>query len=351
MMIGFELMQVAIGKRTELTRILSPNEWNEIYFFAEKQAIVGVLFCGIEQLPKCQLPPIELLMEWLGQAERIKNRNEQLNLQCKDVFKMISEDGYFACILKGQGVAQYYDNHLCKFRESGDIDVWIDSSQKDVLKWVLSKNEIKHYDYMHTHLDCFANTSVEVHYRPMISRNILRDCKLQKLACQYGKETFVYKDSLGFAVPNPVYNVVHVFHHIYWHLLVEGVGLRQLMDMFFILQADEVSGRKQEIFAVIKELKLQKFCSALMWVLREVFLLEENFLLCNVNEKEGRFLLKEILLAGNMGHYDERIKGIRKGSKYKLIFEWIKHSMRLIYHYPNDVLWTPLGILNFKIKK
>ena len=86
-----------------------------------------------------------------------------------------------------------------------------------------------------------------------------------------------------------------------------------------------------------------------MWVEREVFGLEEKYMLCEPDEKSGRFFLDEILRAGNFGHYDNRIKGIRNGNRLQLMFRWIKHSLRLFWHYPLDVLWTPFGIVWFSL--
>ena len=45
-----------------------------------------------------------------------------------------------------------------------------------------------------------------------------------------------------------------------------------------------------------------KFTSAVMWVLMEAFGFNKEFLPCKPNQKEGRFLLSEILKAGNLGH-------------------------------------------------
>ena len=74
-----ELIRVAIGNRVGLSRVPSAEEWQTLYAFAEKQAVVGVCFAGIQKLPKEQHPPKALLLRWFAIAEQIKQRNRLVN--------------------------------------------------------------------------------------------------------------------------------------------------------------------------------------------------------------------------------------------------------------------------------
>ena len=78
---------------------------------------------------------------------------------------------------------------------------------------------------MHTHVDFFKNTDVEVHFRPWISHNLIRNYRLQKLSRKFGKKSFVVNKNNNLIVPAHLFNVVHVLHHIYWYFLVEGARL------------------------------------------------------------------------------------------------------------------------------
>lgn len=62
-MIEFELLQVALSTRNELSYAPSLQEWNALIIFAEKQSLLAFLFSGIERLPKHQHPPMELLID------------------------------------------------------------------------------------------------------------------------------------------------------------------------------------------------------------------------------------------------------------------------------------------------
>ena len=146
---------------------------------------------------------------------------------------------------------------------------------------------------MHTHVDFFKNTDVEVHFRPWISHNLIRNYRLQKLSRKFGKKSFVVNKNNNLIVPAHLFNVVHVLHHIYWYFLVEGVGLRQVLDLYFL----SINNRNSDIIVIIKQLSMFKFTSAVMWVLMEAFGFNKEFLPCKPNQKEGRFLLSEILKA------------------------------------------------------
>ena len=64
----FELLQIAIGNRKELTRKLTDEEWESLYGICEKQTLLGIAFAAVERLPKEQYPPFEVLAEWVHDA-------------------------------------------------------------------------------------------------------------------------------------------------------------------------------------------------------------------------------------------------------------------------------------------
>ena len=102
--IFFELIQVAIGHRKSLSRVLSTAEWNALYGMAVKQALVGVCFCGVQRLPKEQQPPKGLLLQWFALAEQIKQRNRLVNARTCELQKLLKDDGLCAQRARGSEV-------------------------------------------------------------------------------------------------------------------------------------------------------------------------------------------------------------------------------------------------------
>lgn len=152
-------------------------------------------------------------------------------------------------------------------------------------------------------------------------------------------------------VPTVSFNAVYQLCHIYRHLFDEGIGLRQLLDYYFVLKALEESKQtsKEEIMYTLSRFGMAKFAGAAMYVLQTVFAMPNEYLICEPNETEGRFLLNEIMLAGNFGKYDERIKKTpsipllrgKIGMQLWHAIEKTKHNLRLLSHYPEEVLCEP----------
>ena len=60
----YTILQSAIGKTVQLYHMLSEKEWNEIFGLAKKQALVGIMFEGVERLPQEQWPPRNVILQW-----------------------------------------------------------------------------------------------------------------------------------------------------------------------------------------------------------------------------------------------------------------------------------------------
>lgn len=344
-----QLLQVTLGYRQALHRFPTAEEWRQLFQNAKDQTVVGVCFMGVKRMKdQGAYIPNDVYFEWLSIATMIQQRNEQMNHWTGVLCRKIEKDGFFCCVLKGQALARLYDDNLSLFRQSGDIDVWMLVDHKAVVGWGQRNGGIKYYDYHHAHFLGFHDAVVELHYRPTLSRNLWRNVRLQRWFKQEGAKLIDYdfKDS-GFPVPNETFNLILVINHNFWHLLYEGVGMRQMMDLYFVLQSQNENYRiKNEEFAsLIKHFGLMKFSTALMWVMKEAFGLPEEKMVCEPDEKSGLFLLHEIMLAGNFGHSDNRLKKNRYSNRVKLMYDWMKHIWRLFSFYPVDVLWSPVGVL------
>lgn len=91
---------------------------------------------------------------------------------------------------------------------------------------------------------------------------------------------------------------------------------------------------------LLRELHLDKFCGAVMWVLGEVFALPREEMLVTPDERRGRELLEEIMIAGNFGHYDPRIKDLAHEGHFRRVTRKAIRSMHLARLYPHESLWT-----------
>ena len=165
--------------------------------------------------------------------------------------------------------------------------------------------------YHHVELTAEDDVEVEVHFTPSYMLAPWSNRRMQRWLAEQADVQFENKASLEnggqeVAVPAAEFNLVLLQSHIYRHLFSEGIGLRQVIDYYYLLKSDGRS-KMEDVTSILKHLGLWKFAGALMWVLHEQLGLEEKYLIADPNEKEGRFLLNEILQSGNIGHYDTRL--------------------------------------------
>lgn len=328
----FELIRVAIGTqespstglRAGLSRLPSEAEWEELFEMAVKQSLVGACFCGIHQLGADSDEGYinigmseDLYFDWMGTAAQINTKNELVNRQCVEVQQMIENAGFRTFIMKGQGNAVLYNSSedLSLFRQSGDIDIYLDGGFKKVNDFVQKTCPTNQINELEIHYHCLEDTEVEIHYRPFFMRNPIKNAKLQKFfkeTMRFDNKVALPNDAGEINVPTTEFNLVHQMVHIYHHLITEGVGMRQLMDYYFVLRSVQEVSEVSKVQGVVHNLGLDRFASALMWVLGYVFtstssaqVQKEEYMLWEPCEEDGRLLLEEIERSGNFGHHDE----------------------------------------------
>ena len=142
-------------------------------------------------------------------------------------------------------------------------------------------------------------------------------------------------------VPSDEMNRVFLLVHIYRHLMAEGIGLRQLMDYFFLLRKGTDEEARKRFAGQLRELKMMRFAGAVMYVLGRVFGLEERLMPVPPSKKYGGRLLEEIMRAGNFGLYDERIDRSGKDTEWRRFRRRMKRIVRFAADYPDEVCWTP----------
>lgn len=358
----FALIRVSIGRQERLSHTPTEMEWRELYALAEKQALIGVCFTGVQRLQKLGYDiPMDLYMKWLGMAAKIQQRNELMNRRCVEVQRMLAKEGMRMSILKGQGVARYYKlkdeslelraNSLGMLRQSGDIDVYVDGGMEKVLRWCRERYGDVEFDYINAHVPMFKDVEVELHWRVGSMTNLFKNRKLQRwLEREETKEMILggkadlKPSETSLTVPSLEFNAFYLMLHCYHHVFESGLGLRQLMDYYFLLMARNNLNLDLNINELFRKFGMERFVGAVMWIMQEVFWLERECLLCEPDEKEGRYILGEVMAGGNFGHHDERIRKVGRGKWFE-VFAKIQHAMHLLRRYPSEAMWMPVWMV------
>ena len=308
-----ELILVVLGQRDELSRTPSEEDWQRMFQMAEEQTVTSFVFPALGILNKNgQKPPSELLYEWIGLAEQVKAQNVLMNREAARLTALFESEGHQTAILKGQANARLYSNPMS--RQPGDIDIWVSGGKEHVVKTLKKLHMVdggfsKYYSaekaqdaYHHIHLPKNENgVDVEVHFRPSSGNfDPFTNRRLQKyLNQEIERENEMVGE--GFRVPSIRFALLMQLAHIQRHALSSGVGLRQVIDYYYLLKSD-ADHERETIKGKLKEMGLDHIAGALMWVMREVFLMDEGWMIANPDEKRGRMLLDIIMTGGNFGY-------------------------------------------------
>ena len=363
--------------------------------------IYSILFDGIKKLPAEHVEmEKELLLRWMAESQMLEKANVRLNDAAIQVSEWFRKKGFRTCILKGQGNALMYPNPYS--RTPGDIDIWVEEGNKRVISFVRSISPHEKACYHHIEFPSYKGVEVEVHYRPSFLLCFWHNRKLQKYYERVKEEQFSHRVMLGeqgeIAIPTAEFNLIFQLTHIYAHLMNEGIGLRQLVDYYYVLcdfykvyqksskitpslftlkedstsHPDPLSSGAREKTALrcseplrykdggpskvlpdcagwdrlgvvqkeLKELGLWKFAGAIMYIMQEVFGMPASRLIAPPNERFGKFVLNEVLEAGNFGKHDERNQFGRSKLGHNL--QRVYRDMRLVRYFPAEALCEPL---------
>ena len=450
--IFFDFLRFCIGSAKEIPGSLKEVDWKELYAIAKKQCLVGVLFDGIKKLPAEHVGmKKELLLQWMAESQMLEKANVRLNDAAILVSEWFRKKGFRTCILKGQGNALLYPNPYS--RTPGDIDIWVEGGDKRVISFVRSISPHEKACYHHIEFPSYKGVEVEVHYRPSFLLCFWHNRKLQKYYERVKEEQFSHRVMLGeqgeIAIPTSEFNLIFQLTHIFAHLLNEGIGLRQLLDYYYVLCDfykvyqksskitpslffDKASCTRQfeselslhslaSLFPLkegstshpdpltlrgeggnrptrcseplrskaggpskvspdsagwdrrdaigdmtsatastdssataarssstaidrvqeeLKELGLWKFAGGIMYIMQEVFGMPASRLIVPPNEKYGRFVLNEVLEAGNFGRHDARNRFGRSQLGHNL--QRVYRDIRLMRYFPGEALCEPL---------
>lgn len=432
--IFFDFLRFCIGSDSEIPSSLKEADWKELYAIAKKQCLVGILFDGIKKLPAEHVGmKKELLLQWMAESQMLEKANVRLNDTAIQVSEWFRKKGFRTCILKGQGNALMYPNPYS--RTPGDIDIWVEGGDKRVISFVRSISPHEKACYHHIEFPSYKGMEVEVHYRPSFLLCFWHNRKLQKYYERVKEEQFSHQVMLGeqgeIAIPTVEFNLIFQLTHIYAHLMNEGIGLKQLLDYYYVLcdfykvyqnssnpsvslskgsstfspspsssgsrdvtapsrcseplrskdggpskvspncagwdrrdaigdmtsatastSTDTSATAARSSFAAnssaaidrvqkkLKELGLWKFAGGIMYIMQEVFGMPASRLIVPPNEKYGRFVLNEVLEAGNFGRHDARNRFGRSQLGHNL--QRVYRDIRLVRYFPAEALCEPL---------
>ena len=352
----FGLLRAALSG-ADFKSTLSDSEWQQLYWIADRQGLLGVCFQAISRLPSEQQAPVEVRLQWWDDAENIRRLNQEQYEEAVRLTRLFTDAGRKSAVLKGQANARLYPDPLS--RQPGDIDIWVEGGRESVIALLLKLGLLDERptqatvgiagkataSYHHVHLpQTEQGVVVEVHFRPssgnfypLTNRRLQRWLEKEITDSTSFLECPPNTKAGEFGVPSMPFALVMQLAHVQHHLMSEGIGLRQVVDYGILLQSATDDDRRK-VSALLGRFGLRHSAGALMWVLDKVLHLDRGLLLCEPDEYRGRWMLHEILEGGNFGFHAER----QQQSLWRRFFAARRRRFNVLRFDFHEALWVEL---------
>lgn len=216
-------------------------EWGKVILLAQEQSVQGLLLQGIEWLKNhndnntfnFDVPQLTLL-QWIGEVQMIEQRNREMNAFIADFIEKLRKENIHPILVKGQGIAQCYENPVRRI--CGDVDFFLDDGDYDKAKRFLvpmaTKVELEYKGSKHLGMS-IDGWSVELHGSlrvglPKRINRVLDDIQVDTL--KGGNVRSWMNGETQICMLGTENDIVYVFVHFLNHFYKGGIGLRQICD-------------------------------------------------------------------------------------------------------------------------
>ena len=354
----FALLRTGLWEQADANLDINEKvDWEKVYQLAEEQSVVGLVLAGIEH--SYVKPPQDLLLQWIGEVQIIEQQNKAMNEFVASLIEKLRKNDVYAILVKGQGIAQCYEQPL--WRASGDVDLLLSEENyqraKEFLTPLATDVETEYTHFKHQGLT-INGWVVELHgtLHSRLSKRVDDGIDAAQREVFYnGKVRSWMNGGTQVFLPAPDEDVIFVFTHILHHFFFEGIGLRQICDWCRLLWT-----YKDKLNHGLLESRIRKMGLMSEWKAFAVFAVKwlgmpveamplfEDDDAHNVNlDKKADKICKFVLEVGNFGHKQRRDYSGMGYLRRKFVSVWCRLSdmLRHFQLFPKDSIVFFGGVL------
>lgn len=329
---------------------ISANAFTKTLALAKDQTVVGLVFNVLKDVKIEGTLNKSLVFKTIGLTEQIKHQNAIINKELCDFAQRSQQAGLKYLVVKGQTLGCLYANP--ELRSSGDIDFLVPDISSylsevfpDVQFPATMKEKELGFEYNHV--------TYELHTR-LIDFGCKKHQKVWEtlIAEEWGKNYFVEIDGVKVRTLSPTINAVYLFLHLYFHLIREGVSLRQFCDWAIMLHhyKDEID--RNALKEILHQLDMIRGYKAFGTILvDELGLPEEEFPL-SLTDGDRRMkdkILEDIFQGGNFGKHNHKAKSAL-GFKFETFRMAVNNSIRYYNLAPSEMRMMIPKMLRINIR-
>ena len=264
--------------------------------------------------------------------------------------RLMEENGIAYVVFKGLAVARHYPEPFV--RTMGDVDFYV--PKEDFLRAVevieqglhveMDKEKVdKHYSFdwqgirfeMHYQIETFGNRRHQRCFNRMIDEAMAEHTDSFKVCDSEGKETEV-------SVLPPEEDLIVVFKHWFNHLLVEGVGLRQTLDLVVLLNVYRDKINIGRLMTALDGIGYMKAFRAMLTMMKQNFGMDWTdsfFVSDHRDERYAGKLMAAVMESGNFGRKAYRNHTTGKKKSLETATRALRHCVKFFWLAPKDIIY------------
>ena len=264
--------------------------------------------------------------------------------------RLMKENGIAYVVFKGLAVARLYPEPFV--RTMGDVDFYV--PQRDFLRAVdvierglhveMDKEDVdKHYSFdwqgirfeMHYQIETFGNRRHQRRFNRMIDEAMAEHTDSFTVCDSDGNETEV-------CVLPPTEDLIVVFKHWFNHLLVEGVGLRQTLDLVVLLNAYRDKMNVGRLMTALDGIGYMKAFRAMLAMMKQYFGMDWTDCFFEFYRRDARYaekLMAAVMESGNFGRKAYRNHTTGKKKSMETATRALRHCVTFLRLAPKDIIY------------
>ena len=314
-----ELLQVALGIRNSLSRIPSDEEWDNVYKLSVSHGVVGVLYGGIERLPKEHRPHKRLLLEWFAQAECYRRMYERQRKAVESLNGLWRNKGLTVLELKGDSIGKFYPRPDLRF--SCDYDCLL-SDYEQGNRLVEKKRVAVNRDFYKNSSFVWDGLHVENH---QFCTPIRGNRAMKKLEVVLRR--LVNEDNMVD------FNALFLMEHLWSHFFEDALTLKQLTDWVVFYKEFHSTVDWSLVEKQAKDCGFWQFAIAINKITRNIL---SSSLMSDLSASERR-LWQSIMNGGGSIEMNNGWK-----TRMQLVRNYFRNGWRYRYYAPHGPMYALL---------
>ncbi len=273
-------------------------DWNSVMDLAEKQGLTAVVLDGVEKLPKKQMPPKTLLLQWIGSTlQSFEQRYELYRRAIASLSDFYNGHGFKMMVLKGYACS--IDWPKPEHRPAGDIDIWLFGKYR-LADEIISREAGIDVDTSEHHHTVFfwKGFLVENHYDFINIHHRKSNAEFERILKELVQDDSHSVELYGETVyiPSPDLHALFLLRHALAHFAATEITVRHLLDWGFFVEINTNEINWSWLIEVLNRFGMTEFFNTVIAICIEDLDFDKRlFPICHHNPEMKEKVLAEIL--------------------------------------------------------